>query len=68
MEAQRYPQLKYGVFPNFYVETAKLTLASPEDVVIAVMGITGAGKSTFINHLVDQDVKIGHELVSCETE
>lgn len=36
--------------------------------MIAVMGVTGAGKSTLINHLVDEDVAIGHNLASCEEE
>jgi len=34
-------------------------------VWIALMGVTGAGKSTFISHLVDEPVKIGHALKSC---
>jgi putative protein kinase ArgK-like GTPase of G3E family len=38
----------------------------PEDIVIAVMGITGVGKSTFISHLTDEDVVIGRGLASCE--
>ncbi|RMJ09886.1 hypothetical protein CDV36_010488 [Fusarium kuroshium] len=37
---------------------------SPNDVVIAVMGVTGAGKSTFIGKVTGQDVKVGHSLVS----
>lgn len=32
------------------------------------MGITGSGKSTFISHLVENDVTIGHDLTSCTTE
>ncbi|KAI2624905.1 P-loop containing nucleoside triphosphate hydrolase protein [Hypoxylon sp. NC1633] len=35
------------------------------DVYIAVMGVTGSGKSTFISKCTDQDVKIGHDLQSC---
>ncbi|KAL2672799.1 hypothetical protein Neosp_013515 [[Neocosmospora] mangrovei] len=37
---------------------------SPNDVVIAVMGVTGAGKSTFIGKVTGQDVKVGHSLIS----
>ncbi|KAH7253014.1 P-loop containing nucleoside triphosphate hydrolase protein [Fusarium solani] len=39
-------------------------MLSPNDVVIAVMGVTGAGKSTFIGKVTGQDVKVGHSLVS----
>ncbi|KAK6542556.1 hypothetical protein TWF694_006504 [Orbilia ellipsospora] len=38
------------------------------DIVIAVMGVTGAGKSTFINLLVEESLKIGHGLQSCTSE
>jgi len=34
------------------------------DVFIAVMGVTGAGKSTFISRLTDEPVEIGHDLIS----
>ncbi|UKZ61156.1 uncharacterized protein TrAtP1_002426 [Trichoderma atroviride] len=37
---------------------------SPDDVVIAVMGVTGAGKSTFIS-LFAKDAQVGHGLQSC---
>jgi translation initiation factor RLI1 len=36
------------------------------DTVIAVMGITGVGKSTFIANATGQDVRIGHSLKSCQ--
>jgi ATPase subunit of ABC transporter with duplicated ATPase domains len=39
----------------------------PDDIVIAVMGITGVGKSTFISHLTDEEVVIGRGLASCES-
>ncbi|KAF4965618.1 hypothetical protein FSARC_6605 [Fusarium sarcochroum] len=34
------------------------------DVIVLVMGLTGAGKSTFIERLTDQDAGIGHTLMS----
>lgn len=36
----------------------------PEDAVIAVMGLTGVGKSTFISHFCDTAV-VGNDLESC---
>ncbi|PPR03108.1 hypothetical protein CVT24_012413 [Panaeolus cyanescens] len=38
------------------------------DIIIAVMGPTGAGKSTFIKTVSGYDVKIGHTLDSCTSE
>ncbi|KAH7075828.1 P-loop containing nucleoside triphosphate hydrolase protein [Paraphoma chrysanthemicola] len=35
------------------------------DTVIAVMGITGVGKSTFINHFSDEPTVVGHGLEAC---
>jgi len=35
------------------------------DVFIALMGVTGAGKSTFISHCTDMAVKVGHTLQGC---
>ncbi|KAJ3455218.1 hypothetical protein MRS44_013818 [Fusarium solani] len=37
---------------------------SPEDRFIAVMGMTGSGKSTFISHLTNGDARVGHDLSS----
>lgn len=36
------------------------------DVFIAVMGVTGAGKSTFISKCTEKEVRIGHNLQACE--
>ena len=36
-----------------------------EDVYLAVMGVTGAGKSSFIKLCTNQNVLIGHNLKSC---
>lgn len=38
------------------------------DIFIAVMGLTGSGKSTFISHLIESTVKIGDKLQSCKSE
>jgi len=37
----------------------------PDDIIIAVMGITGSGKTTFISHFTD-NAEIGHNLTSCK--
>ncbi|KAG7288270.1 hypothetical protein NEMBOFW57_007801 [Staphylotrichum longicolle] len=37
----------------------------PNDVFIAVMGVTGSGKSSFISLCSGKSVKIGHDLQSC---
>ncbi|KAF4450875.1 GTP binding domain protein [Fusarium austroafricanum] len=41
-----------------------LAALSPDDILIAVMGVTGAGKSTFISQVTGQEVGIGHGLIS----
>jgi len=38
---------------------------SRTDIVIAVMGMTGVGKSTFINYFSDEPVPVGHTLEAC---
>lgn len=38
---------------------------SLDETWIAVMGVTGAGKSRFISACTGQDVRIGHSLESC---
>lgn len=45
-------------------KTAAALDIRPGDIVIAVMGITGSGKSTFISHFVD-GVTVGHGLEAC---
>ncbi|KAF9004218.1 P-loop containing nucleoside triphosphate hydrolase protein [Cyathus striatus] len=43
-----------------------VTDGKPSDLVIAVMGPTGVGKSTFVNALFGKEVTtVGHELKSC---
>lgn len=51
--------------PPQYSEIAEDSLTPDEDVpIIAVMGPTGSGKSTFISKLAIQEVSIGHGLGS----
>ncbi|TVY37542.1 hypothetical protein LOCC1_G006224 [Lachnellula occidentalis] len=38
---------------------------SPDDIIIAVMGITGSGKSTFISRCTGNDSAVGHSMQSC---
>jgi ABC-type transport system involved in cytochrome bd biosynthesis fused ATPase/permease subunit len=45
-------------------EKTATMLPKAGDVVIAVMGTTGTGKSSFISLLSDDHIKIGHSLVS----
>ena len=52
---------------NLCSPDAELTQpGSPDDLFIAVMGMTGAGKSTFIEHCTNSLEQLsGHELASC---
>ena len=43
-----------------------IMLGSFQDVYVAVMGVTGAGKSTFIEKLTGEEVNVIHGLVSCK--
>ena len=38
----------------------------PRIQVVVVMGVTGVGKSTFIQHATGKVVKIGHGQEACE--
>jgi len=55
-------------FMEVLSKTRNASSLSSEDIVIAVMGVTGSGKSTFISKLADQPVTVGHGLESCTTE
>ncbi|KAI0184668.1 P-loop containing nucleoside triphosphate hydrolase protein [Xylaria flabelliformis] len=46
----------------YYVETYT---CSANDLVIALMGMTGSGKSSLISLCTNQQVEIGHDLQSC---
>lgn len=39
--------------------------AKPGDVFVAIMGVTGAGKSTLISKCTEKQVRIGHDLQAC---
>jgi ABC-type lipoprotein export system ATPase subunit len=39
---------------------------SSDEIYIAVMGVTGAGKSRFIRECSGLDVPVGHTLESCK--
>ncbi|KAF4615066.1 hypothetical protein D9613_003470 [Agrocybe pediades] len=44
---------------------------SKREIIIPVMGATGAGKSTFVNYLVQEErqkSEVGHKLTSCTSE
>ena len=41
-------------------------ISKSRDIVIAVFGLTGTGKSSFISKLTGKEVKIGHSLQSCK--
>lgn len=45
-----------------------VTAPEVQDVYICVMGVTGAGKSSFIKTCSGKDVQIGHNLVSCTAD
>jgi len=38
------------------------------DIWVALVGVTGSGKSTFISRCVDEPVQVGHSLKSCTKE
>lgn len=41
-------------------------MASPDDRLIAVMGVTGVGKSSFVQLFTEEPIGVGHDLESCE--
>lgn len=45
---------------------AKEFPTASKPVYIALMGVTGTGKSTFISHCTDKKPAIGHDLESCK--
>lgn len=49
-------------------DTQVLSYCRPDDIVIAVMGVTGVGKSSFIAHLAKDPstLTVGHSLEACQ--
>ncbi|KAK4155079.1 P-loop containing nucleoside triphosphate hydrolase protein [Chaetomidium leptoderma] len=45
-------------------EDTELPALSPNDIVIAVMGVTGSGKTTFVSYFAPK-ARVGHGLESC---
>ncbi|KAK5658816.1 hypothetical protein OQA88_1628 [Cercophora sp. LCS_1] len=72
VEPERVNTLRDEHDPDLLPESAALVPEAVQNgkqksVMIALMGVTGAGKSTFISHCVDNavQVEIGHSLTSC---
>ncbi|KAF1999071.1 kinase-like protein [Amniculicola lignicola CBS 123094] len=57
-------RLSVSQIEEYAMSTKRRPNISPTDPIIAVMGVTGSGKSTFINHLALEKLQIGHELRS----
>ncbi|KAJ7587380.1 P-loop containing nucleoside triphosphate hydrolase protein [Mycena floridula] len=56
--------LKFDKYKDHYMKDPR-----PDDIVIPIMGPTGAGKSSFINTLMgNAAMKVGHELQSCTAQ
>jgi len=49
-------------------QVQQIPAISSDDVVIAVMGVTGAGKTTFIQEITSEQLVIGGSLQSCTQE
>ncbi|KAI2474707.1 hypothetical protein Ptr902_13889, partial [Pyrenophora tritici-repentis] len=45
-------------------EELRLPNLKPDDIIIAVMGITGCGKTTFVNLFAEEKLEVGHGLDS----
>lgn len=58
------PNLKYDLVPLIRLNTDRVS--RPNDIIIAVMGITGCGKTTFVNLFAETPLEVGHGLDSCE--
>ncbi|KAK4155080.1 hypothetical protein C8A00DRAFT_13861 [Chaetomidium leptoderma] len=57
-----------GMDTDESMETKDVVSLSDDDIVIALMGVTGSGKSTFISLLAEQSIRIGHSLNSCTAD
>jgi hypothetical protein len=60
------PPIRYKLLPKFRVQLLREAVKnSPDDIFIAVMGLTGAGKSTFVTECTGEEGGVGHTLESC---
>ncbi|KAI1382350.1 P-loop containing nucleoside triphosphate hydrolase protein [Hypoxylon crocopeplum] len=58
-----------GDFKSLYKEFTSPYKWNSPDILVAVMGMTGSGKTTFISKVTGRtDLKIGHGLTSCTQE
>jgi len=55
-------------FRGALAKQVKTNDLSPDDIIIAVMGPTGSGKSSFINAITGLETGVGHDLESCTSE
>jgi serine/threonine protein kinase len=62
--AKRIPDIRYISNQWIMEGSANICLERPRDVVIAVMGTSGVGKSTFISHFTSESLGSGDSLVS----
>lgn len=59
------PGMRCSIARAIFSRVSNLT-DRPSDVFIAVMGVTGSGKSSFVSMCSGKRVKIGHSLEACE--
>ena len=60
------PPIRYELLPKFRVQLLRKAVKhSPDDIFIAVMGLTGVGKSTFVAECTGEEGGVGHTLESC---
>lgn len=62
-------KLSFRYYFNYLMFTACFMLKMrirPSDVIIAVMGVTGVGKTSFISLFTEEDLGIGHSLEACK--
>ncbi|OCL07325.1 P-loop containing nucleoside triphosphate hydrolase protein [Glonium stellatum] len=64
-KARKSPQPTAAALSSNSAREQNLPIPGPQDIVIAVMGITGSGKTTLINYFSDFPLAIGHDLESC---
>lgn len=52
--------------PNIPGPSPPIRTFRPTDIIVAVVGITGSGKSTFVGQCSGIDIVVDHGLNSCE--